>query len=51
MRENKVYVNYATGDEPIEEMYGYDENRLKKLRTQKTLWDPEGRFSYYHPVC
>ncbi|EPS31096.1 hypothetical protein PDE_06051 [Penicillium oxalicum 114-2] len=50
MRKNKVYVNYATGNEPIEEKYGYGEDRLKKLRDLKTEWDPEGRFSHYHPI-
>ncbi|KAN0072890.1 hypothetical protein V8E54_009004 [Elaphomyces granulatus] len=49
MKENKVYVNYATGDEPIEEMYG-DKYRLDILKAQKTLWDPEGWFSHYHPI-
>ncbi|KAK9349620.1 hypothetical protein V1523DRAFT_422378 [Lipomyces doorenjongii] len=50
MRQNKVYVNYATGDESMEEIYGYDEDRLKRLRAQKAAWDPEGRFSHYHPI-
>jgi hypothetical protein len=44
------YVNYATGDEAMEEMYGYDEDRLKRLRAQKAVWDPEERFSHYHPI-
>jgi hypothetical protein len=44
------YVNYATGNEPIEEKYGYCEDRLKKLRDLKTEWDPKGKFSHYHPI-
>jgi hypothetical protein len=43
------YVKYATGNESIEEIYGYGEDRLKKLTDLKTEWDPDGRFSHYHP--
>lgn len=45
--KNHVYVNFALGDEKIEEMYGYD-GQVEKLRQLKSKWDPEGRFSYYH---
>jgi len=44
------YVNYATGDEPLEELYGYDKERLNRLRELKMKWDPEKRFSHYHPI-
>jgi hypothetical protein len=44
------YVNYATGDEPLQAKYGYEQWRLERLRTLKAQWDPEGRFSHYHPI-
>jgi FAD/FMN-containing dehydrogenase len=43
-------VNYATGDETLKQVYGYDEWRLEKLRALKAKWDPEGRFNHYHPI-
>ncbi|KAI4143665.1 MAG: hypothetical protein LQ341_002854, partial [Variospora aurantia] len=49
-RQLNAYVNYASGDETVEEMYGYEEWRLKKLRRLKEEWDPQGRFGFYHPI-
>jgi hypothetical protein len=43
------YVNFATGDETEQGMYG-DEWRLKKLRDLKAKWDPSGHFSHYNPI-
>ncbi|PVH78374.1 FAD-binding domain-containing protein [Cadophora sp. DSE1049] len=48
--EFHAYVNYAHGDETLQEMYGYEDWRQEKLRELKFLYDPEGRFSFYAPV-
>lgn len=45
----RAYVNYANGDESPQEVYGWDEWRLEKLRKLKTQWDPENRMRYYVP--
>ncbi|KAI9903504.1 hypothetical protein N3K66_000033 [Trichothecium roseum] len=44
------YVNYAYGDESVQEMYGRDEARLAKLRDLKRKWDPQNRFGFYNPI-
>ncbi|KAL8768213.1 MAG: hypothetical protein Q9209_005522 [Squamulea sp. 1 TL-2023] len=41
-----TYVNYAYGDETLEQMYGYEEWRIQKLRALKKKWDPYGRFNW-----
>ncbi|KAL0943459.1 FAD-dependent oxygenase [Colletotrichum truncatum] len=46
----RAYVNYAHGIEPVESIYGWDEWRLKKLRTLKKKWDPENRMRLYNPL-
>jgi hypothetical protein len=38
------------GNEPMEQWYGYEGWRLKKLRDLKKKYDPYGRFSYYNPI-
>jgi hypothetical protein len=43
------YVNYANGDEPKPELYGYD-NRLDRLTKLKKIWDPLNRFGFYNPI-
>jgi hypothetical protein len=43
------YVNYANGEEPRPEMYGYDA-RLVRLTKLKQQWDPENRFGFYNPI-
>lgn len=43
------YVNFATGDETQEQIYGGRE-RLDKLRRLKEKWDPEGVFGFYNPI-
>lgn len=48
--EMHAYVNYAHGDESLEEMYGYEKWRLKKLRELKSVHDPEGKFGFYAPI-
>jgi hypothetical protein len=45
--KKNVYVNFATGDEEKENMYG---DRLGRVRELKAKWDPEGWFGHYHPV-
>ncbi|KAH7304875.1 putative FAD-dependent oxygenase [Rhexocercosporidium sp. MPI-PUGE-AT-0058] len=48
--EFHAYVNYAHGDESLQEMYGYEEWRVEKLRHLKSLYDSEGRFNFYAPI-
>jgi FAD/FMN-containing dehydrogenase len=50
MAEHHSYVNYAAGFEPIEDIYGHQEERLAKLRTLKQQWDPNHSFSFYAPI-
>lgn len=49
-RELHAYVNYASGDEKPESLYGFEPWRLQKLAALKRKYDPEGKFSYYAPV-
>jgi len=49
-RPLNAYVNYAYGDETLEQMYGYEPWRLKKLRALKKKYDPENKFRFYNPV-
>ncbi|PIG83258.1 FAD-dependent oxygenase [Aspergillus arachidicola] len=48
--EKHVYVNYASGDEPLESMYGYEPWRQSKLSALKRKYDPENRFGFYAPI-
>ncbi|PYH41618.1 putative FAD-dependent oxygenase [Aspergillus saccharolyticus JOP 1030-1] len=48
--ELHAYVNYALGDESPEQVYGYEEWRLEKLKELKKTYDPERRFSYFEPI-
>ena len=48
--ELHTYVNYAHGDETLQEMYGYDAWRAARLKTLKEKYDPEGRFDFYAPI-
>ena len=45
-----TYVNYASGDESLESMYGYEPWRLERLRALKAQYDPNNRFAYYNPI-
>jgi len=49
-RKPSAYVNYASGNEPMEQWYGYEPWRLAKLRALKKRYDPNGRFNYYNPI-
>jgi hypothetical protein len=46
----RAYVNYADGDESLQEVYGWEDWRLEKLRKLKAQWDPENRMRYYVPI-
>lgn len=45
-----AYVNYAVGNEGLDEVYGRDEARLARLRRVKRQYDGDGRFSFYMPI-
>ncbi|KAJ5952081.1 CAZyme family AA7 [Penicillium vulpinum] len=49
-RKPTAYVNYASGRESLEAIYGYEPWRLEKLRKLKAKYDPHGKFSYYNPI-
>lgn len=49
-RRPNAYVNYAFGDEPLEQVYGYESWRLDRLRNAKRKYDPNGRFNFYNPI-
>lgn len=48
--KNIAYVNYARGDESLEELYGWEPWRLQKLRRLKREHDPHNRFRFYAPI-
>jgi hypothetical protein len=41
------YVNYAIGSEELPQVYGRDVDRLEKLQTIKTKFDPYNKFGFY----
>ncbi|OTA57984.1 Glucooligosaccharide oxidase [Hypoxylon sp. EC38] len=43
-----VYVNYAHGDETIEQIYGAD--KLPRLAKLKKAWDPDNVFAFNNPL-
>ncbi|KAL6794010.1 hypothetical protein J3E68DRAFT_437250 [Trichoderma sp. SZMC 28012] len=43
-----VFVNYARGDEKIEDIYGAD--KLPRLAQLKQKYDPNNLFAYGHPI-
>ncbi|KAK2775076.1 hypothetical protein FQN53_003331 [Emmonsiellopsis sp. PD_33] len=43
-----VYVNYAHGDESVEQVYGKD--KLPRLVELKKEWDPDNVFCYCNPL-
>jgi FAD/FMN-containing dehydrogenase len=45
-----AYVNYAHGDETLQEMYGYDAWRVRRLKSLKEKYDPHGRFNFFAPL-
>jgi hypothetical protein len=48
--ELHAYVNYAHGDESLEEVYGHQKWRLERLKQLKKKYDPENRFGFYSPI-
>lgn len=44
------YVNYAHGDETLQELYGFEPWRLTRLKTLKKKYDPERHFDFYSPI-
>ncbi|KAL4791107.1 hypothetical protein BDV19DRAFT_381862 [Aspergillus venezuelensis] len=48
--EQHRYVNYAFGDGPLEQMYGYEPWRLKRLREAKATYDPKNAFRFNNPI-
>lgn len=42
-----VYVNYAAGDETLEQIYG---DKLPRLASLKAKYDPDNVFKFYHAL-
>ena len=49
--ELHTYVNYAYGDESLQNMYGYEEWRQERLLSLKNKYDPDRKFSFYSPIA
>lgn len=49
-RTVNAYVNYASGFESVEEVYGHEAWRLERLRGLKAEYDPKNRFRYFNPI-
>lgn len=49
-RKRHTYVNYAIGNEGLEELYGYEKWRLEKLKAAKRKWDAGNGFKFYAPI-
>lgn len=45
-----TYVNYGNGFESVEQWYGHEAWRIKRLRTLKAKYDPHNRFRFYNPI-
>ncbi|KAI1135164.1 FAD-binding domain-containing protein [Hypoxylon sp. FL0543] len=45
-----AYVNYASGFESLQEIYGHEPWRISKLLDAKKKYDPLNRFKYYNPL-
>lgn len=45
-----AYVNYAFSDESLQALYGYEPWRIARLEKLKRKYDPDGAFSFYHPI-
>lgn len=45
---HRIYVNYAHGDETVEEVYRAD--RLPRLAKLKKKWDPSNVFRFNNPL-
>ncbi|KAI4092488.1 MAG: hypothetical protein L6R37_007565 [Teloschistes peruensis] len=49
-RRLNAYVNYAYGDETVEQIYGYEDSRLQRLLALKRQYDPQGKFDFFNPI-
>ncbi|KAL8686941.1 MAG: hypothetical protein Q9218_006750 [Villophora microphyllina] len=49
-RPLNTYVNYAYGDETVEQLYGYEPWRMQRLKDLKQKYDPQNRFRFYNPI-
>lgn len=49
--EMSAYVNYAFGDETLEEMYGHEPWRQERLAQLKDEYDPHRKFRFYAPIA
>nr|UOS85806.1 FAD-linked oxidoreductase [Hypoxylon rubiginosum] len=47
-QDPQIYLNYAHGDEPLNQVYGA--SKLPKLRTLKKKWDPDHLFGFNFPI-
>ncbi|KAI4269345.1 MAG: hypothetical protein LQ337_007335 [Flavoplaca oasis] len=45
---NSTYINFAHGDEPLNEIYG---ENLPKLQTLKKRYDPRNKFNQWFPLA
>ncbi|KAF2008888.1 FAD-binding domain-containing protein [Aaosphaeria arxii CBS 175.79] len=45
-----TYVNYAVGEESLENIYGYNSWRVHDLKKHKRAYDPQDRFRWYAPI-
>ncbi|KAL8738826.1 MAG: hypothetical protein Q9181_000430 [Wetmoreana brouardii] len=48
LARNTTYINFAHGDEPLEEVYG---DSLAKLQALKKRFDPMNRFNQWFPLA
>ncbi|KAL8702104.1 MAG: hypothetical protein Q9201_004577 [Fulgogasparrea decipioides] len=48
LARNTTYINFAHGDEPLEEVYG---DSLAKLQALKKRYDPLNRFNQWFPLA
>ena len=49
--EMHTYVNYAFGDETLQNLYGYEQWRQDRLLSLKNKYDPDRKFSFYSPIA
>ncbi|KAJ5257193.1 hypothetical protein N7478_013297 [Penicillium angulare] len=47
LRSNSTYINFAFGDETLEDIYG---SNVPLLRGLKTLYDPKNKFGQFFPL-
>lgn len=45
-----AYVNCVSEDKTLEEIYGHEPWRVKKLQKLKRKYDPQRKFNYFAPI-